>query len=167
MIYSSVFESPVGEVRIVEEGGFLIRVCLDAPDGGDFKACSESLLTKKAVKQLSEYFFGKRKRFELPIAFKNATPFRQKVWHALLQIPYGEMRTYGDIASEIGDPKAARAVGSAVHDNPLLIIVPCHRVIGANGRLTGFAAGLDAKRFLLELESENKPERNMDFMTAI
>lgn len=112
-------------------------------------------LLKKAVKQLDEYFAGKRKKFDLPLSMKG-TEFQQKVWEALRAIPYGETRSYGDIAKAIGKPKAARAVGMANNRNPVSIIVPCHRVIGANGSLVGYGGGLKAKEFLLKLEGTLK-----------
>ncbi len=111
-------------------------------------------LLKKVVKELDEYFSGKRKTFDIPISF-NGTEFQKKVWNALLEIPYGETRSYKDIAEHIGNPKACRAVGMANHNNPISIIVPCHRVIGKNGSLTGYAGGLDMKNYLLQLEKSN------------
>ena len=102
-------------------------------------------------RQLDEYFAGRRRDFDLPLAY-GGTPFQRLCWEALRRIPYGETRTYGEMAREIGRPKAVRAVGHANHDNPIGVIIPCHRVIGANGSLTGYAGGLDMKRALLELE---------------
>ena len=101
--------------------------------------------------QLQEYFEGKRTSFDLPILPKG-TPFQLAVWKRLLEIPYGEVRTYGQIAAEIGNPKSSRAVGQAANRNPLWIVIPCHRVIGKNHSLTGYAGGLDMKRRLLQLE---------------
>ena len=100
---------------------------------------------------LNEYFAGVRREFDLPLAAKG-TPFQQAVWAQLRKIPYGEVRTYGQLAAALGKPKASRAVGSACHRNPLCIVVPCHRVIGADGSLTGYAEGLEIKEYLLELE---------------
>ena len=107
---------------------------------------------KKAVAQLRDYFAGQRREFDLPLA-PEGTPFQLKVWSALRTIPYGETWSYGELARRIRKPKAARAVGAANGQNPIPIIVPCHRVIGANGSLTGFGGGLKIKRILLELES--------------
>ncbi len=104
-----------------------------------------------AEQQLQEYFAGTRTVFDLPLDFCG-NDFSQKVWHALLTIPYGQTRTYSQIAEAIGSPKAARAVGMANSKNPISIIAPCHRVIGANGKLTGFAGGMEAKAYLLQLE---------------
>ena len=105
-----------------------------------------------ARRQLGEYFAGERTDFDLPLAARG-TAFQRKVWDALRRIEYGTTRSYGQIADEIGAPGAARAVGAANHDNPLAIVVPCHRVVGANGSLVGYAGGLDQKRALLELET--------------
>ncbi len=102
-------------------------------------------------RQLDEYLAGRRRTFDIPLDF-GGTEFQRLCWEALLRIPYGETRSYGQLAREIGRPAAVRAVGHANHDNPIGVIVPCHRVIGANGSLTGYAGGLDMKRALLELE---------------
>lgn len=106
-----------------------------------------------AFKEISEYLDGKRKSFDFPISPKG-TDFQKKVWSALSEIPYGETKTYGEIAAGIGNPQAARAVGNACNKNPLLIAVPCHRVLGADGSLTGFAAGIEVKKRLLRLEKK-------------
>ena len=108
-------------------------------------------LLQQARVQLDEYFAGRRQHFELPLA-PQGTPFQREVWFALAGIPYGHTSTYAQLAARLGRPKASRAVGAANGRNPLGIILPCHRVIGANGALTGFSGGLQAKRFLLELE---------------
>jgi methylated-DNA-[protein]-cysteine S-methyltransferase len=102
-------------------------------------------------RQLAEYLAGRRRDFDLPLE-TGGTPFQRLCWEALRRIPYGATRTYGEMAREIGRPRAVRAVGHANHDNPIGVIIPCHRVIGANGSLTGYAGGLDMKRVLLELE---------------
>lgn len=112
-----------------------------------------SALSDKVFIQLQEYLSGKRKSFEFPYEL-HGTPFQKKVWNALSEIPYGETRTYGEIAKAVGNPKACRAVGMANHNNPMTIVVPCHRVIGANGKLTGYGGGLDMKEYLLELEKK-------------
>ena len=113
-----------------------------------------SPLLEEAARQLQEYFAGCRREFSLPLA-PRGTEFQRQVWHALEGIPYGETRTYGEIARAIGKPKACRAVGMANHRNPLSILVPCHRVVGADGSLTGYGGGLEAKQFLLELEKRH------------
>ena len=115
----------------------------------------ETPLIKCAAKQLEEYFSKKRKKFDLPLN-PEGTEFQLKAWEALQCIPYGETRTYGEIAAAIGNPKASRAVGMANNKNPIHIIIPCHRVIGANGSLVGYASGLEIKQMLLELENTNK-----------
>lgn len=104
-----------------------------------------------AEQQLAEYFSGQRKVFDLPLEF-TGTDFQKRVWSALLTIPYGETRSYADIAKQVGSPKAVRAVGLANSKNPISIIVPCHRVIGSDGKLTGYAGGLHNKEYLLRLE---------------
>lgn len=106
------------------------------------------------VEQLNEYFEGKRKSFELPL-YLCGSPFQLKVWEALQQIPFGETKTYKDVAQMIGKPKAVRAVGAANNKNPIPIIIPCHRVIGSNGTLVGYAGGLEKKHRLLQLEGLN------------
>lgn len=118
----------------------------------------ENLLKKSSIlvttkKQLSEYFQNKLTHFDLPLAFDRGTEFQQTVWRALQQIPFGETRTYKQIAEMINKPKAVRAVGGANNKNPFSIVVPCHRVIGANGSLVGYAGGLQRKQFLLDIES--------------
>ncbi|KQA27238.1 cysteine methyltransferase [Vibrio metoecus] len=111
----------------------------------------ECSILNNAIQQLDEYFSGQRTQFELPLA-ANGTAFQQSVWHALCKIPYGESWSYQQLAEAIGNPKAVRAVGLANGKNPISIIVPCHRVVGKSGKLTGYAGGLERKAFLLELE---------------
>lgn len=110
-----------------------------------------SSVSDMAYIQFTEYFAGKRKTFDFPYTL-HGTPFQLRVWKALLEIPYGETRSYKDIALAIGSPKSCRATGGAIHHNPIWIAVPCHRVIGSNGKLTGYAGGLDMKEALLKLE---------------
>lgn len=112
---------------------------------------AESPILRKAQRQLNEYFAGKRKTFDLPLHFQG-TPFQNRVWEALSKIPYGETRTYGQQAAIVKSPKAVRAVGRTNGLNPVCIVLPCHRVIGKDGSLTGFAGGLKMKKFLLNLE---------------
>lgn len=118
----------------------------------DFDEERKTPMLQEACDQLEDYFQGNRRCFDLPLMLEG-TAFQKQVWQALLEIPYGETATYGQIAEKIGNPKAARAVGMANHNNPIAIIVPCHRVIGANGSLTGYAGGLNQKAMLLELEA--------------
>ena len=145
----TVIDSPIGKIAVFAENEKLIRLDLKTKERAD------SVITEKvlfeAEKQLFEYFSGKRKTFELEYEF-SGTEFQKSVWCELLKIPFGETKTYGEIAAAIGKPKAARAVGSACNKNPLPIIVPCHRVIGANGKLTGFACGTEIKEWLLDHE---------------
>ena len=136
-----------GGSEILSPGG-LKALAPDGPEKGREETPSVLAL---AACQLSEYCAGKRKTFELPLR-PEGTEFQRRVWAALSEIPYGETRSYGQIAATIGNPGAGRAVGMANHKNPLPIVVPCHRVIGAGGSLTGYAGGLDIKRKLLELE---------------
>ncbi|MEF3695400.1 MAG: methylated-DNA--[protein]-cysteine S-methyltransferase [Candidatus Cloacimonadota bacterium] len=114
-------------------------------------APASTSLEKQIKQQLDEYFAGNRERFELPLC-PQGTEFQKAVWQALSSIPYGQTRTYAQIAALIGKPKACRAVGMANHNNPLPILIPCHRVIGADGKLTGYAGGLTIKQLLLDLE---------------
>ncbi|WP_415888642.1 methylated-DNA--[protein]-cysteine S-methyltransferase [Neptuniibacter sp. SY11_33] len=111
-------------------------------------------LTNQCVSELSEYFAGKRVRFDVPLA-PNGTKFQQSVWNALNDIPYGKTCSYGEVAKKIGNPKAARAIGMANNRNPIPIIIPCHRVLGSNGNLTGYAGGLENKSYLLNLETKD------------
>ncbi|MDR0475106.1 MAG: methylated-DNA--[protein]-cysteine S-methyltransferase, partial [Treponema sp.] len=113
---------------------------------------SETPLIKKAAEQLAEYFECKRKTFNLPLVL-HGTVFKTAVWNAMQTIPFGKTRSYGEVAAMIGNPKAARAVGMANNRNPIVIVIPCHRVIGHNGSLTGFGGGLDLKQQLLEMET--------------
>lgn len=146
--------SPFGDLLLATDDGVgLSRVWLPPaePAVGWKRDDSLPVLTE-ARNQLLAYFAGKRSTFDLPLAPKG-TAFQLKVWEALRTIDYGTTRSYGKIAEQIGAPGAARAVGSANHDNPLAIVVPCHRVVGANGSLVGYAGGLDQKRALLDLEA--------------
>lgn len=113
-------------------------------------------LTDDAFDQLQRYFAGALRRFTVPIAFTFGTPFQRAVWQALREIPYGETRTYGQIAQAVGRPKAVRAVGSANNRNPLPILVPCHRVVGSGGALVGYAYGVEMKRALLQMEMQSQ-----------
>lgn len=150
---SIIMDSPVGPLTLEEKGGKLSGVFFGEKNGSERNQNSEVL--KEAQKQLTEYFQGKRSRFDLPLQLEG-TSFRKQVWQALQQIPYGQTISYGQLAKKIGNPRAVRAVGGANHHNPISIIIPCHRVIGADGGLTGYGGGLEIKRFLLELEKTNE-----------
>ena len=119
-------------------------------ENSDFSV-EENEITALAAKEIGEYLIHIRTEFSFPMEYRG-TPFRRQVWDALRQIPFGQTVSYGELAAAIGKPKAARAVGQAVGSNPFLIVVPCHRVLGKDGSLTGFSAGMDLKKFLLELE---------------
>lgn len=148
MIHQFSYKTKLGSVTIVEEDGALLAISTHRiHEGVEF----ESDLIKEAHRQLTEYLNNERKVFDLPLNPKG-TDFQQQVWKALCEIPYGETRSYKQIAEAIRNPKAVRAVGMANNRNPLLIVVPCHRVIGANGALVGYGAGLAMKEFLLNLE---------------
>lgn len=142
----------------VDDRGRLVRFNLDA-DGAE-RVYSDARRDDRAIaavrKQVKEYCAGKRTEFDLELA-PHGTEFQQSVWQALLAIPYGETRSYGEIARTIGQPTAARGVGAANGSNPIALIVPCHRVIGADGSLTGYGGGLPLKRALLAHEAEHRP----------
>ena len=142
------FNTPIGAVRLVEEGGSIIRIELTNAAG---TSSAPTPLLREVEHQITAFLRGEHRQLDFPIRMVG-TAFQQRVWRALQQIPYGITRTYGEIASAIGNSRASRAVGMACNKNPLLFVVPCHRVIGANGKLTGFAYGTEAKRWLLELE---------------
>lgn len=156
MVNAIVHDSPVGPLTLVSEGGGLVGIHFEgwnAPAGALPK--SDTVLTATA-RQLDAYFAGRLRRFNLPLA-PAGTPFQQRVWSALSGIPFGETRSYGQLAEAIGKPSAMRAVGAANGRNPISIVVPCHRVIGADGSLTGFGGGIERKRFLLRLEQGGEP----------
>lgn len=148
MISQFTYETVLGDVTFVEEDGALLVISMKSDHGGKV---TETPLIKDAFRQLSEYLIGERKEFDLPIRMRG-TEFQKRVWRALLDIPYGETRSYKQIAEAIGNPKGVRAVGMANNRNQLLIVIPCHRVIGANGSLVGYGEGLEMKEFLLRLE---------------
>ena len=144
-------EYPIGVLGLTDDGQGLSRVFLRR-EGAEYGLPEgETPLTARAAAELEEYFDRGRVSFEVPLS-PHGTEFQLAVWKALRDIPYGQTRTYGEIAGLVGRPRAARAVGMANHNTPLLIFTPCHRVVGKNGALTGFACGLEVKRRLLELE---------------
>ncbi|MGN0690718.1 MAG: methylated-DNA--[protein]-cysteine S-methyltransferase [Oscillospiraceae bacterium] len=146
------YASPIGTLVIREEYGAVTKLYLD--DNAGYKApCSEVI--GEACRQLDEYFSGRRTVFELPLAPKG-TSFQLRVWNELKKLPYGRTACYQDIAAGIGNIKAARAVGQAVNKNPLMIVIPCHRVISKDGGIGGFACGISVKEYLLELEKNNQ-----------
>ena len=140
-------QSPIGLLTIEETDGAITALRF----GGETVSPPPTPLLQRAAQQLTEYFDARRRRFYLPLR-PQGTAFQQAAWSALCDIPYGQTRTYAQQAAAIGNPKACRAVGMANHCNPLPLFIPCHRVIGAGGKLTGYAGGLAVTRFLLELE---------------
>ncbi|TFB35030.1 methylated-DNA--[protein]-cysteine S-methyltransferase [Pseudomonas sp. F01002] len=148
--------SPVGELKLVANGSRLAAILWenDKPERvplGPMREAPDHPILMRTAQQLREYFAGTRNRFDLELDFAG-TEFQKKVWTALLTIPFGETRSYSEIAQQIGNPSAVRAVGAANGKNPISIVAPCHRVISASGKLTGFAGGLEAKERLLTLE---------------
>ena len=163
MKYTKYMDSPIGKLILEADDNGITRVefAVDSlPLQGKVAFAKQMTdevespnfpLLEEAERQLREYFDGVRRDFDLPLS-RHGTPFQMAVWDALCEIPYGETRTYGDIARQISKPGAARAVGLANNRNPICIVVPCHRVIGADGSLVGYAGGLDKKEALLKLE---------------
>ena len=166
LIYTERYHSPCGDLIL---GSFEDQLCLcdwtvsklrERTDLRIMRALhatmeeKPSAVTREAARELDEYFRGQRKEFNLPLLFAG-TPFQNSVWENLLTVPYGETRTYSWMAGQIGKERAVRAVGHAVGSNPIAIFAPCHRIIGAGGKLTGFAGGIAAKKFLLDLEGRD------------
>ena len=145
-----VYAMPQGRMTIIDSGGAVVRIGFGVLDV-EGSALSPTALTNEAATQLMEYFAGKRRTFSPPLA-PNGTPFQKEVWQALSSIPYGQTRSYADIAAQVGRPKAFRAVGMANNRNPIPIVIPCHRVVGSSGDMVGYAYGTKIKRYLLELE---------------
>ncbi|MCF0060512.1 methylated-DNA--[protein]-cysteine S-methyltransferase [Dyadobacter chenwenxiniae] len=150
--YHKIIKSPVGELLLVASDSGLSSLIWDR-EGFERPGIEDNNhpILLETEQQLNEYFAKKRQTFSLPLDF-DGTVFQKKVWEALLTIPFGETRTYGDIAKQIGSPQAVRAVGGAANKNPICIVAPCHRVIGATGKLVGFGGGLMNKTLLLEIE---------------
>jgi methylated-DNA-[protein]-cysteine S-methyltransferase len=154
--------SPIGRLRLISRGEHLVGIWFehgrDAARGDDSLVPGTSPAIERTRTQLEQYFRGERRDFDLPLA-PQGTEFQQKVWQCLLRIPYGVTTTYGALAGELGNPNASRAVGLANGSNPIPIVIPCHRVIGANGALTGFGGGLPTKSALLALErAQRQPD---------
>lgn len=155
---SFIYKSPIGMLKICENEGRITNLYLQQGDPSmvvNQKSIQHSDLLYEAYKQLEEYFRGNRKQFDLPLHCAG-TPFQRQVWSELQNIPYGETRCYEDIAMGIGNEKAVRAVGQANNRNPIMIIVPCHRVIRKNGDIGGFGCGIEAKEYLLNLEKSKR-----------
>lgn len=153
--------SPVGDLYLIARDHHVIEIAWGVRDAARIKSnpamiyAPRDALLRETEKQLLAYFSGTLTEFDVPLCM-HGTDFQKQVWHALTTIPYGETRSYAQIAAQIGNPKAMRAVGITNSKNPISIIVPCHRVIGANGTLTGYAGGLEKKSFLLDLETHVK-----------
>ncbi|MES2459086.1 MAG: methylated-DNA--[protein]-cysteine S-methyltransferase [Armatimonadota bacterium] len=157
MTYYTFLESPVGPLQLISDGEALTGLFMNEHKGGpvtgeDWIRDDDNAVLAEAKRQIAAYFAGERKIFDLPLAARG-TPFQQRVWEALREIPYGTTISYGELARRIGNPGASRAVGLANGSNPISIIVPCHRVIGANGKLTGYGGGIERKKALLALEA--------------
>jgi len=163
MTYSyTIFPSPVGTLKLVASDRGLAAILWenDDPDRVRLGAMSERPdhpVLAETTRQLTDYFAGERTSFDLPLDFQG-TDFQKSVWAALLTIPFGETRSYAEIARQVGRPTAFRAVGAANGKNPISIVAPCHRVIGTNGSMTGFAGGIEGKKYLLELEGASTLE---------
>lgn len=166
-MHTCFYGSPIGRLKLTATDEAITELCLcSETDGdgavrqgfdsrslsGDGSISPRAEILREVCAQLDEYFSGARKRFDVPVCYRG-TPFQESVWRALRTIPYGETRSYEDIAVQIGNPKAVRAVGQANNKNPLMILVPCHRVIHKNGDISGFACGTGVKRYLLDLEA--------------
>ena len=152
------YTTDIGIIGIAENGVGITNIFFSKNDDpGDLGRMNlkETTLIRDAGKQIDEYFKGERKIFELPLETKG-TPFQKAAWEALLTIPYGETRSYKQMAEQVGSSKAYRAVGMANNRNPIAIVIPCHRVIGASGKLVGYGGGLHIKEYLLELESRSR-----------
>lgn len=156
-IHRLTIHSPLGSMTISEQDGAIIALDWRMTGGRASRPTTATPLLRRAAQQLEEYFDGERRDFDLPLA-PQGSAFQQKVWRRMAKIPYGKLMTYGELAHAVGS--AARAVGGACGRNPIAIIIPCHRVIGGSGALTGYsgAGGLDTKQFLLELEGALTPQ---------
>jgi methylated-DNA-[protein]-cysteine S-methyltransferase len=148
-----VMPSPIGDLGVGFDGGVVAGVSFGPPKALSDPVDAERGLMERARAELTEYFAGTRLSFDVPVALRGGSDFERAVWAEIAAIPYGETNSYGAIARAVGEPGGAQAVGLACNRNPLPIIVPCHRVIGSDGKLVGFGGGLGRKRFLLQLEA--------------
>lgn len=151
--YDYLTRNAIEGLRITADDDAVLEVSFRTAGEIRERARPRSRLIGLTIERLDAYFAGERTDFELPTAFRSGTEFQRDVWRFLLEIPYGETRTYAEAAEAVGRPLAARAAGAAIGANPIAIVVPCHRVIGSSGALTGFGGGLGRKRFLLDLEN--------------
>lgn len=151
------YESVIGRIGIISNETEVLQILFEGekPQGKESFVETETPVMAECHRQLQEYFAGERKTFSVPLG-TSGTEFQEKVWTELQNIPYGETRSYKDVAVQVGNPKGSRAVGMANNRNRIPIIIPCHRVVGANGKLVGYAGGLDVKTQLLEIEKRNR-----------
>lgn len=166
--YFSHIDSPLGRLFVQGDGQFVTGLYLPDHKGwhGPDAACQQSDATFTAVRgQLAEYFAGERQQFDVPLKMAG-TAFQQRVWKKLVRIPFGTTITYAELARRVGQPTASRAVGNANGRNPISILVPCHRVIGTSGKLTGYAGGVDKKQWLLAWERQSTSAEQRDLFTA-
>ena len=154
MEYEYYYKFEIGVLKITYTDASITHLIRGKDESISNDNYHKNSLIEETIKQLDEYFLGKRVSFNLPLTFEG-TLFQNSVWKALMEIPYGETRSYKDIAVRIGNPKACRAVGMANNKNPIILICPCHRVIGSNKKLVGYGGGLDMKAYLLNLEQNN------------
>ena len=154
---TAFYSTLIGWVGISESNGAITAIFLDKEHQANDGMGTKTPVLDEAAKQLAEYLAGKRKAFNLRLA-PEGTEFQKTVWKALREIPYGETRSYRQVAEAIGQPKASRAIGMANNKNPIMIVTPCHRVIGADGKLVGYAAGLAVKKKLLDMEKDYRDE---------
>ncbi len=147
------YDSPLGIYTVAEDGEGICALFFEERPGKEKWTMRETPLLKRAAAQMAEYFSGARRSFDLPLSLKG-TPFQMADWAALREIPYGQTRCYQQIAEQLGNPKACRAVGMANNRNPVAVIIPCHRVLGKGGKLVGYAGGLSVKQGLLALEQK-------------
>jgi methylated-DNA-[protein]-cysteine S-methyltransferase len=156
MTYYDLIESPIGQLLVTGDGVNLTGIYMENHKSGPTIASAwvrDPTRFDPVRQQLEDYFSGRRSSFDLAIVFEGGTEFQRSIWAELSAIPYGGTVSYGDLARKVGAPKASRAVGAAVGKNPISVVVPCHRVVGSGGAITGYAGGLARKRKLLELES--------------
>ncbi|HKQ72140.1 MAG TPA: methylated-DNA--[protein]-cysteine S-methyltransferase [Blastocatellia bacterium] len=161
-VFFTSLDSPVGALFLTSNGEAITELFMEKHTGGPKpinKWRRDDNLFREASNQLRAYFAGELTDFDLPLA-TNGAPFQQRVWAELRKIPYGSTVSYGELARRMGNPQAARAVGAANGSNPISIIIPCHRVIGSNGKLTGYGGGIERKKFLLEFEAETWAKMN-------
>ncbi|HKM04346.1 MAG TPA: methylated-DNA--[protein]-cysteine S-methyltransferase [Lachnospiraceae bacterium] len=153
MINRYAYKTIIGRLIIAEENNQIIEISFEEKDNIDYEDQKETPIIRKAIKQMQEYLYGTRKEFDLPLNPKG-TLFQKAVWEVLKSIPYGETWSYQQVAEAIGNKAASRAVGMANHNNPIAIVIPCHRVIGKRGSMVGYAGGIDRKIELLNLEKQ-------------